>query len=303
MATAMDPESYTTTKFTLNNGTTIPGVGFGTYRIRCGDVIMKVVDEALAAGYRMFDTAAVYHNEGHLKKAFQTLLPKYGLEREEIFITTKLSPSDHGSLEVVRKAYKHSLDNLGLDYVDLYLIHFPGTAKLACDDKRNIDIRNMTWASLVDLYDNGLVNAIGVSNFTVKHLQQLLRSNHGVIPAVNQVEWHPFYHQQELLDYCKENDILLQAYCSLGGTSANNDSLLKHPLVTKIANKLEVTNAQVLLRWALQQDIAVIPKSTDPRHIKDNIALNFTIPNEDMRILSDLGSHKIKYAWDPSVVV
>lgn len=118
-----------------------------------------------------------------------------------------------------------------------------------------------------------------------------------------QVEWHPFYYQTELLEFCKENEILLQAYCSLGGTSANNDALLRHPAVTKIAHKLEVSNAQVLLAWALQQDVAVIPKSTEPKHIRENIALNFIIPNEDMRVLNDLGSQKIKYAWDPSVVV
>lgn len=117
------------------------------------------------------------------------------------------------------------------------------------------------------------------------------------------MEWHPFYHQTDLLQYCKQNDILLQAYCSLGGTSANNDTLLKHPTVNKIANKLEVSNAQVLLAWAVQQDIAVIPKSIEPEHIRQNIKLNFKISNDDMRILNELGEHKIKYAWDPSVVV
>lgn len=303
MATAMDIESVTTTTFSLNNGYSMPAVGLGTYRIRCDDVIMKVVDEALAAGYRLFDTAAVYHNEVKLKKAFQTLLPKYGLEREEIFVTTKLCTSNHGGIDVVRKAYEQSLENLGLDYVDLYLIHFPGTAKLATYDKKNTELRNTTWASLVELYDLGLVNAIGVSNFTVQHLKQLIKNNHGVIPAVNQVEWHPFYYQNELLSFCKENDIVLQAYSSLGGTSVNNDKLLKHPAVTKIAKELEVSNSQVLLGWALQQDVAVIPKSVNPDHIKQNISLNFTIPNEYMRTLNNLGSYKIKYAWDPSVIV
>lgn len=249
-----------------------------------------------------------------------------------------LAPADHGRPDVVKKAYSQSLKNLGLDFADLYLIHFPGTHRLSCENKRNTEIRLATWAALVDLYDNGLVNAIGVSNFTVYHLKQLMKNSHGVIPAVNQVyfisvillittitmhnykvqlrcwritnfdnfskvEWHPFYHQSELLDFCKENDIALQAYCSLGGSSVNNDALLKHPCVTKIARKLDVTNGQVLLRWALQQDISVIPKATHPEYIRQNIALNFTIANEDMIILNDLGSHKIKYAWDPSIVV
>lgn len=302
MASALDLDTVTTTRFRLNNGNSMPAVGFGTYRIRCGETIMKVVDEALSAGYRMFDTASVYHNELLLNAAFKELLPKHELEREDIFVTTKLSPYDHKETELIEKAYKQSIENLGLEYVDLYLIHFPGTAKLACDDKRNIEIRNSIWASLVHLYDNGQVNAIGVSNFTEKHLQQILKNNHGVIPVVNQVEWHPYYYQTELLDYCKANEITLQAYCSFGGASSNDSTLIKHPSVTKIARKLEVTNAQVLLRWALQQDISVIPKSTDPKHIRENICLNFKIPEEDMRILNNLSSQKIKYAWDPSNV-
>lgn len=117
------------------------------------------------------------------------------------------------------------------------------------------------------------------------------------------VEWHPFYYQKELLDYCKATDIVLQAYCSFGGKSVNNDELLRHPSVTKIAKGLSVTNAQVLLKWAVQQDVAVIPKSTNPLHMKQNICLNFNISPEDMQILGNLSEDKVKYAWDPSDVV
>ncbi|XP_035440687.1 uncharacterized oxidoreductase YtbE [Spodoptera frugiperda] len=303
MAAALD-SNITSTKITLNNGTQMPAVGLGTYRIRSPEVIMTVVDQALSAGYRMFDTAAVYRNETSLREAFKTLLPKHGLERDDIFITTKLSPAEHGGSEAISRAYKHSLENLGLDFADLYLIHFPGTQKLAVNDKRNAELRLTTWASMVELYDNGLVNAIGVSNFTKYHLKLLMERNHGVVPAVNQVEWHPFYYQMELLDYCKANDIVLQAYCSLGGKSLKNDDLLTHPEVTAIARKLEVTNAQLLLRWALQQDVAVIPKSTNPLHIKQNISLNFDIAPEDLHTLNNLSTGtSVKYAWDPSIIV
>ncbi|CAH0578181.1 unnamed protein product [Chrysodeixis includens] len=302
MAQALDPD-VSNTMCRLNNGLSMPSVGLGTYRVRSPEVIMKMVDEALSAGYRLFDTAAVYRNEGHLQKAFTTLLPKHGLDRDDIFITTKLSPADHGSPDAVKKAYNQSLHNLGIDYADLYLIHFPKAPKYTNDDKRNTELRHSTWSGMVELYDNGLVNSIGVSNFTVDHLTQLMKVNHRVVPTVNQVEWHPFYYQTELLEFCKKNDIVLQAYCSLGGASMNSDELLNHPCVTKIARKLEVSNAQVLLGWALQQDIAIIPKSTTPEHIRQNIALNFTISSEDMLILNDLGSQKIKYAWDPSGVV
>ncbi|KAM3968525.1 putative oxidoreductase YtbE [Aphomia sociella] len=289
-------------KFTLCNGTIMPAVGLGTYRIRRADVIMNTVDYALDAGYRMFDTAAVYGNEYHLKDAFQTLLPKYGLEREDIFITTKLSPSDHGSREVTERAYRKSLENLGLEYVDLYLIHFPGTSRIPSDDVLNIKIRNQTWAGLAKLYDEGLVKAIGVSNFTVRHLREIMSTNHGVVPTVNQVEWHPYYYQSDLLEYCKTNNIVLQAYCSFGGTSSANMSLMQDPAVKNIAKKLNVTCAQVLLKWALQQGVAVIPKSTNPDRIRENISLKFKIPEEDIKALNALGKHMIKYAWDPNPV-
>ncbi|KAG6452474.1 uncharacterized oxidoreductase YtbE isoform X2 [Manduca sexta] len=285
--------------FTLNNGVQMPAIGLGTYRIRNSDAVFKALDSALEAGYRMFDTASVYGNEVHIKNAFSVLLPKYGLEREDIFITTKLY---HGGGELTEKACQQSLDNLGVDYVDLYLIHFPGSAKIPADDKRNREMREMTWSKLTELYDDGRMNALGVSNFTIRHLKDLMKCNHGVVPAVNQVEWHPYYHQNSLYKYCKANDIVLQAYCSLGGTSASNTALLNDPVVVRTAKKLEATPAQILLVWALQQDIAIIPKSITPERIKENFSLNFKIPDEDMKALQQLGENNVKYAWDPSII-
>ncbi|XP_049884903.1 uncharacterized oxidoreductase YtbE-like [Pectinophora gossypiella] len=302
MAEAPAIESFGTIKFTLNNGTHMPAVGLGTYRVRQETDIMNAVDWALDAGYRMFDTAAVYGNECHLGAALRTFLPKYGLDRDDIFVTTKLSPSEHGDKEITEKAYLKSLKNLGLDYVDLYLIHFPGTARLRSDDGRNKVLRESTWSSLEEIYDEGRVNAIGVSNFTVRHLSELLLTHHSVIPAVNQVEWHPYYHQDELLKYCKEKEIVVQGYCPFGGASAANKTLLEDPVVKKIAKKLNVTCAQVCLVWALQKDVAVIPKSSNAARIKENISLKFRIPEEDMKALDALGEKNIKYAWDPSIV-
>lgn len=299
MAAAFDEKN----EFLLNTGHPMPAVGLGTYRIREQQEVLEVVEHALSAGYRMFDTAAVYHNESFLKEAFRKLLPRYGLDRDDIFITTKLSPAEHGKPEVIKQAYEASMENLGTNYADLYLIHFPGTQKIAAENEKNTELRHATWESMVDLYDNGVVNAIGVSNFTNYHLDLLMERNHGVVPAVNQVEWHPFYYQMELLDYCKANDIVLQAYCSLGGKSINNDELLMHPSVTKIAQSLGVANAQVLLKWARQLNVAIIPKSKDPLHIKQNISLDFDISPEDMQILGNLSKNKVKYAWDPRVVV
>ncbi|KAJ8737206.1 hypothetical protein PYW07_000477 [Mythimna separata] len=306
MASAVDSKTVDpkkANKFVLNNGHTMPAVGLGTYRMRDQEEVLEVVNHALAAGYRMFDTAAVYRNESFLKEAFRRLLPRYDLDRDDIFITTKLSPAEHGRPEVIKKAYANSLENLGTEYIDMYLVHFPGSARIAVDDKKNTELRHATWESMVELYDAGKVNGIGVSNFTNYHLELLMERNHGVVPAVNQVEWHPFYYQTELLDYCKANDIVLQAYCSLGGKSVSNNELLLHPSVTKIAQTLGVTNAQVLLKWARQQNVAIIPKSTNPVHIKQNISLNFEISPEDMRILNNLNKNPVKYAWDPRNVV
>lgn len=190
-----------------------------------------------------------------------------------------------------------------MEYIDLYLIHFPGTARIPTTDPRNKELRGNTWAKLVEIYDSGKVKAIGVSNYTVRHLKELAANSHGLMPAVNQVEWHPYYFQPELLKYCNDNDIILQAYCSLGGTSAQNASLLEDPIVVNIAKKLNVTRPQLLLAWAIQQGVAVIPKSTNPEHIKQNIELEFVIPKSDLEALNGLGRNNIKYAWDPSEVV
>ncbi|XP_028179119.1 uncharacterized oxidoreductase YtbE-like [Ostrinia nubilalis] len=296
----MASESPFLTRYVLNNGLEMPSIGLGTFRMRQADIIVETFDEALSAGYRMFDTATAYNNEGLIKEALETLLPKHGLERDDIFITTKLAPSDHGN-ERVRAAYQRSLDLLGLEYVDLYLIHFPGTANIPANDMRNFRMRDMTWRTLTEMYDEGLINSIGVSNFTQRHLDEIISSSH-VTPTVNQVEWHPFYHDYDLLKFCKENDIQLQAYCSFGGSSHDNNELLNNPVVTQIAKKHNATSAQVLLVWALQHDIAVIPKTTHPDRLKENITLQFKLTPEEIKALNGLGERNMKYAWDPKAV-
>ncbi|CAH2034305.1 unnamed protein product, partial [Iphiclides podalirius] len=295
----MVEESLSKMEITLNNGNKMPAFGLGTYKIREPQVIEAAVDAALKAGYRLFDSAAVYGNEAALGEAFRKLLPKYNLEREDIFITTKLSPVDHGDYEVVESAYKKSLSNLGVEYVDLYLIHFPGSVRLAPSDARNPELRRKTWKALNELYDEGRVNSIGVANFTVRHLQDLNIRAGGVFPVVNQVEWHPYFHQTELRDYCRKNDICLQAYGSLGGASSGDKALLEEPLVKEIAEGHKSGAAQVLLAWALQQDVAVIPKSATPARIRDNICIDFKLTEAEINKLNALGGNAKKYAWDP----
>nr|XP_022912061.1 uncharacterized protein LOC111423039 [Onthophagus taurus] len=285
-----------TLKATLKSGRKMPIVGFGTYQIRGTSLIRDVLDYALGAGYRSIDTAAVYGNETDIGSALKTLLPKYNLKREDIFITTKLSPSDHG--EKALDAVKQSLKNLDCGYLDLYLVHWPGQSRLSIHDPSNIAIRAKTWEKLIEAKKQGLVKDIGVSNYTIKHLEELDKSN-SEIPAVNQVEWHPFYHQSDLKNYCKQKGILLQAYSSLGGT--NNPDLMTNEVVVEIAKNLNKSPSQVLLKWAVQQGVGIIPKARSKSHIEENINLDFEIPEKDLDKLNNIGT-MTKFAWDPTDV-
>lgn len=284
-------------KFKLQSGKFMPLIGFGTYLITGDQLIHQVLDEALAAGYRHIDTATVYHNETSIGQALKVLLPKYNLKREDIFITSKLAPIDQG--EGAFSAVQESLKKLDCGYLDLYLIHWPGAGRLPVNSQENNKLRSKSWESLAKAVKAGLVKDIGVSNYTVKHLNELLTNDYGVKPSVNQVEWHPKFHQPELLNLCRQEGILLQAYSSLGGTG--NSNLIRDPTVVQIAAQLQKTPAQVLLRWAVQQNIGIIPKARTEEHIKSNIDLNFEIPVEMMTRLSNLNSNE-KFAWNPEVV-
>ncbi|XP_045461944.1 glyoxal reductase-like isoform X2 [Harmonia axyridis] len=284
-------------KFKLQSGKFMPLIGFGTYLITGNQLIYQVLDEALAAGYRHIDTATVYHNETSIGQALKVLLPKYNLKREDIFITSKLAPIDQG--EGAFSAVQESLKKLDCGYLDLYLIHWPGAGRLPVNSQENNKLRSKSWESLAKAVKAGLVKDIGVSNYTVKHLNELLMNDYGVKPSVNQVEWHPKFHQPELLNLCRQEGILLQAYSSLGGTG--NSNLIRDPTVVQIAAQLQKTPAQVLLRWAVQQNIGIIPKARTEEHIKSNIDLNFEIPVEMMTRLSNLNSNE-KFAWNPEVV-
>lgn len=284
-------------KVQLLSGNLMPLIGFGTFQIRGAQLIHNVLDSALRAGYRSFDTASVYSNEKDIGIALKDLLPKHNLKREDIFITSKLSPSDHG--ERVSQAVSKSLSNLDTTYLDLYLIHWPGAAGIPVDSSDNKALRIQSWKALIKAKSSGRLKAIGVSNYTIKHMQELLAHGEGVKPDVNQVEWHPHYYQTDLLDLCRKEGIFLQAYSSLG--SSNDKTLLRDPAVLDVATRLAKSPAQVLLRWAIQQNIGIIPKARSVEHIENNIDLNFEIPENEMTVLNNLQKSD-KYAWDPRIV-
>lgn len=182
-------------------------------------------------------------------------------------------------------------------YPNRYLIHWPGVSGLPSGHVDNRKQRHLTWRALEKCRESGLINSIGVSNFLVRHLEDLNSS--GVVPAVNQVEWHPHHHDNELLNYCRKNGIFLQAYSSLG--SSNDSSLRQDPKVIEISKKRNCTPVQVLLRWAFQNNIGILPKASSREHIEENIDLNFVLSEEDVKELSNLKVNE-KYAWDPQVV-
>lgn len=280
---------------TLNNGIQMPILGFGTYLIRSDD-IYAALDVALAAGYKHIDTAAVYHNEEAIGAALQELLPKYNLTRKDIFITTKLSPKHLGGN--IHTVVLTSLKNLRTSYVDLYLIHWPGAQGIPESSPENAAKRIDTWKKLIELHagGQGVLKAIGVSNYLPRHLEETVSST-GVPPAVNQVEFHPHYrHPDEMYAVCGKYNIFLQGYASLGGS--NNINLLSEKVVKEIAKRHEVTPAQVLLRWSLQSGYLIIPKSITPERIRTNAMLDFTLLTGDMLQITSMSTRQ-KCSWNP----
>ncbi|MGA2666458.1 MAG: aldo/keto reductase [Nitrososphaerales archaeon] len=252
----------------LRSGVEMPLLGLGVYQIPRGRTTEEAVKFALSIGYRHIDTASLYGNEESVGKGVR----ESGVPRERVFVTTKLWNSDHG-YDTAIQACERSLSRLGLGHIDLYLIHWPVSS-----------LRGESWRALVELRRRGLCRAIGVSNYTVKHLQELLRSSK-VVPDVNQVEFNPFLYQEELLRFCQDNGIRLEAYSPL-----TRGHRLNHPTLVEVARSCSKTPAQVMIRWALQHGLVVIPKSARPGRIRENSEVfDFEISPGDMAKLDALG--------------
>ena len=264
----------------LNNDVEIPCIGLGVFAAKNGEETQVAVHYALEAGYRHVDTAMIYGNEEGVGKA----IASSSLMREEIFITTKVWNEDQG-YEKTLKACQASLERLGLDYIDLYLIHWPV-------DNRRYE----TWEAMIRLRDEGKCQAVGVSNFTVEMLEDFL-DRYSVMPAVNQVEFTPYLYQKGLLEYCREKSIQLEAYSPL-----TRGKKLDDPKLVEIAQKYDKSTAQILIRWGLQHDIVVLPKSVHKSRIIDNInVFDFEISPEDMQRLDGFNENlrMIMPPWSP----
>ncbi|GAB3053561.1 aldo/keto reductase [Virgibacillus ainsalahensis] len=254
---------------TLNNGQRIPQLGYGVWKVP-NDEAKTAVEQAVKTGYRLIDTAKVYGNESGVGEA----LANTNAAREDLFITTKVWNADQG-YDNTLKAFDESLEKLGLDYVDLYLIHWP-TPKY--------DTYVETYKALEKLYKDGRTKAIGVCNFDIEHLQRIL-DECDVKPAVNQVECHPYLQQTELKKFCEAHDILLEAYSPLmNGTNVMQDNTIK-----EIADQYGKTPAQIILRWHLQSDVIVIPKTVTPSRMEENLdVFDFELREADMESIATL---------------
>lgn len=273
----------------------MPLIGFGTYKTQGKDVIASVLDAAFSAGYRAIDTAAVYRNEEDIGACLPGLLDKYNLTRADIFITSKLAPKDQGRAKC-RDAFHQSLSQLRTKYLDLYLIHWPGTQAMKPHDEQQKELRKQSWFELESFVNEGKLRAIGISNYQPGHLKELLEYCN-IRPAVFQNEHHPHLIQKEVMDLCHENGIHYQAYSSLG-TSAKDNLVLTDPVIQEIANKHKKSVAQILLRWAVQHDVGIIPKSTNAVHIAENMnVFNFSLTSEDLEKIGKLDKQH-HYCWN-----
>lgn len=259
-----------TDKVVFNNGIEIPGLGLGVFQIP-NEETAEVVKTGIINGYRLIDTAQIYGNEKGTGEGIKEGLKITGLNREDLFVTSKVWNA-HISKEEALNSFEESLKKLQLDYLDLFLIHWPGK-----------DSFKESWLALEELYEAGKIRAIGVSNFEIHHLEELL-SYAKVIPVLNQIELHPKLSQKEIRDFCKQHDIKIQAWSPL-----MQGQLLDHPVIKEIAKKHKKSTAQIILRWDIEQEILLVVKSVhENRMLSNSDVFDFKLDNEDMERLNSL---------------
>lgn len=264
----------------LNDKHTIPQIGLGVWQVRKETDLQIAFKAAIDAGYRHFDTAQAYHNEQMIGRAWK----ESGLKRSDLFITTKIAVENFGAKHTLR-SFETSLEKLQTDYVDLILLHFPVTI-----------LRKKSWPVLEQLQSGGKAKSIGVSNFTIRHLEEM-KEYSGITPAVNQVELHVFLQQPDLIDYCHEHGIAVEAYSPLAHAKQMNELIIQ-----QIAKKHNKSYAQIMLRWCIEKNLIVIPKSVTPSRIKENIDIfDFKLDQDDMTQLAKL-ERNLRTCWDPTLV-
>lgn len=259
----------------MNNGVEIPCIGYGTYKVSVDKDGVQVVKDAIEAGYRLLDTAAMYNNEEEVGKA----IIESGIPRKDIFLTSKVANPDRGYDSTLR-AFDRSLRLLEVDYLDLYLIHWPADKARFADWKK---INSDTWRALERLLNEGRVKAIGVSNFMPEHLDALVETARE-LPMVNQIEFHPGWMQPEVLEWCRRNNVVVEGWSPLGRTR-----VLEDPLLVGIARRYGKSVAQICLRWAVQHRVVPLPKSVSPERMKSNLDIfDFSLTDAGMRLIDSM---------------
>ncbi|KKD24208.1 glyoxal reductase [Staphylococcus cohnii subsp. cohnii] len=262
---------------TFYNGNEMPIIGLGTFRVENNDQCKDAVKHAIENGYRHIDTAMIYDNEEMVGQGIAEGLASTGLDRSDLFVTSKLWLDDYGRSNVA-EAYETSLSKLGLDYLDLYLMHWPGL-----DEALMID----TWQGMEDLYKNDKVKNIGVSNFNAEHLEALL-AQVSIKPVINQVEFHPYLTQSELRRYLEVQNIHVESWSPL-----MNAQILEDDIVKSVASEINKTPAQVIIRWNIEHGVVVIPKSVTPSRIEENLnVFDFELTKEHIERLDSLNEDK-----------
>ncbi|SFD71575.1 Aldo/keto reductase [Bacillus sp. UNCCL81] len=265
----------------LNNGLEMPIIGLGVFQVEDGQVVIDSVKASIRNGYRSIDTAAIYQNEEGVGQGIREALEENDLKREDLFITSKVWNADLGYQSTI-DAFELSLKKLGLDYLDLYLIHWPVEGKYV-----------ESWKALETLYKNGKVKAIGMSNFQIHHLKEVM-ANAEIMPMINQVELHPMLSQVELREFLKENSIQVEAWAPL-----MQGQLFENETLSQIANKHNKSIAQVVLRWHLQNGVVIIPKSIKEHRIQENANIfDFELTEEDMNQINSLNQN-LRVGPDP----
>lgn len=278
------------TKYTLNNGVKIPIVGFGTI-IPDGEPTVNAVKAAIKSGYRLIDNATAYHNESSVGLGVREAIAENGLKREDIFVTTKVW-NDHHGYKKTKASIEDSLTRMNLDYLDLYLMHWPANARWHQDWR---EINASTWSAMEEMYKAGFIKAIGVSNFSQSQLAALIEDSE-IKPMVNQLEYHPGFGQEEAATFSQQNDVLVEAWRAFGGPDSG---VLTDSVIEKIAQKYQKNTSQIVIRWLIQLNIIPLAKSTNPVHIADNLnVFDFELEPSDMEQISKI-SYGVDTRFDP----
>lgn len=271
--------------YTLSNGVQIPCIGFGTWQTPSGEVAVSSVLRALEAGYRHIDTAAAYKNEESVGVAIR----QSGIDRKELFVTSKLGNPDHGYKNAMA-AFETTINKLGTDYLDLYLIHWPNPLKYR---EHWQEVNAETWKAMEELYHAGRIRAIGISNFRPHHMDELLKTAQ-VVPMVNQIRLCPGDTQDDVVAYSRSQNMLLEAYSPLG-----MGKIFEVPEMKQLSEKYGKSIAQICIRWSLQRGYLPLPKSVTPARIQENAQVfDFELEEADVQLIADLKGC-VGYSWDP----